>query len=381
MQSDGNFVIYVGGQAIWSTSTSGTAGSHIVMQVDGNLVLYTPSGQAVWQSGTSGLSAQAPFSLIMQSDHNLVIYNNADQAVWTSNTHVGACQCDYSCHPGSVTGTQGYLGNGAQLTAGQSISANDGQCVLSAVMQGDGNFVLYGSDGHAYWQTATTNLGGNRIVMQGDGNLVIYTASNAAVWQSGSSGRQAQAPFTLALQSDHNLVIYNAAGQAVWQSSTSVGACSSAPSGGSNRAQLVACGQDVYNNRYNMQYTEGSQRWSGITGRVYPPSAPPYSDCSSTITWCYWTIFGNGPDFVNNDNWGGGYTGTMASNSVQIDCSQLQPGDIILYGSGYPWDHVEMYMGNGITISHGGDPASFESATSNQGFDTFQCRTYPQVGS
>jgi len=149
--------------------------------------------------------------------------------------------------------------------------------------------------------------------------------------------------------------------------------------GAARRAKLVACGQDVYNNRYNMHYTEGSQRWSGIQDRIYPPSAPPYSDCSSTITWCYWTIFGGGPDFVNNDNWQGGYTGTMATSSQLISCSDMQPGDIILYGSGYPWDHVEMYMGNGQTISHGADPASYESSTSDQGFDTFQCRTYPQV--
>jgi len=155
--------------------------------------------------------------------------------------------------------------------------------------------------------------------------------------------------------------------------------CQSAGTPGDNRSQLVACGNTIYAQRYNMHYTEGSQRWSGITGQVYPPNAPPYSDCSSTVTWCYWTIFGNGPDFVNNENWQAGYTGTMSDNSQVIDCSDMQPGDIILYGTTSSWAHVEMYMGNGKTISHGTDPASYESSTSNQGFQTFSCRTYPQV--
>jgi len=155
----------------------------------------------------------------------------------------------------------------------------------------------------------------------------------------------------------------------------------SMPSGStsSQRQSLVACGQALYNNRANEHYNENSpQRWSGIDDKVYPPSAPTYSDCSSAVTWCYWTIFGNGPDIINGENWSAGYTGTMATHGQEIDCSQMQPGDVVLYGSGYPWDHAEMYMGNGENVSHGADPVSYESSTSNQGFDTFQCRSYIQ---
>jgi LysM repeat protein len=146
--------------------------------------------------------------------------------------------------------------------------------------------------------------------------------------------------------------------------------------GGDSRGQLVACGQALYNNRYNEVYSQSASRWQGINNGIYPPSTPTYSDCSSAVSWCYWTVFGNGPDIINNANWGGGYTGTMASNGWAIDCSDLQPGDVILYGSGSPWDHVEMYMGNGKTVSHGADPVSYESASSLQGFASNQCRRY-----
>ncbi|MGW7459229.1 FG-GAP-like repeat-containing protein [Streptomyces sp. NPDC054797] len=53
MQSDGNFVVYAadGKTALWSTKTS-TPSSYAVLQPRGVLVLYTASGQSLWTSGT-----------------------------------------------------------------------------------------------------------------------------------------------------------------------------------------------------------------------------------------------------------------------------------------------------------------------------------------
>jgi len=147
-------------------------------------------------------------------------------------------------------------------------------------------------------------------------------------------------------------------------------------SSSSQRAALVACGQALYNNRAKEHYTEGGSRWQGIQDKIRPPSAPTYSDCSSAVSWCYWTVFGNGPDIINGDNWQGGYTGTMASHGTAIPCSSMQPGDVALYGSGSPWDHAEMYMGNGQMVSHGADPVSYEPSSSLQGFAQMQCRRY-----
>ena len=63
MQSDGNLVLYSGikggpaNNPLWSTQTGGKRvggllASQAVMQADGNLVLYTRAGKAVWNSGT-----------------------------------------------------------------------------------------------------------------------------------------------------------------------------------------------------------------------------------------------------------------------------------------------------------------------------------------
>lgn len=51
-QKDGNFVSYRGNNAVWSTKTNGDGGAVIRMQNDGNLVMYTPPGQAVWSTNS-----------------------------------------------------------------------------------------------------------------------------------------------------------------------------------------------------------------------------------------------------------------------------------------------------------------------------------------
>lgn len=54
MQGDGNFVLYGGGGAVWSTGTQRNPGSYIIVQDDGNCVIYSPSGPDLWSSGTAG---------------------------------------------------------------------------------------------------------------------------------------------------------------------------------------------------------------------------------------------------------------------------------------------------------------------------------------
>ena len=53
MQSDGNFVCYDQfNRAHWATGTNGRGGTRVVLQDDGNLVIYTSGGSPVWASNT-----------------------------------------------------------------------------------------------------------------------------------------------------------------------------------------------------------------------------------------------------------------------------------------------------------------------------------------
>ena len=52
MQGDGNFVLYhVNNAPAWASNTAGAPGSFVVMQNDGNLVIYRPNFP-IWASNT-----------------------------------------------------------------------------------------------------------------------------------------------------------------------------------------------------------------------------------------------------------------------------------------------------------------------------------------
>jgi len=82
LQGDGNLVLYSPSRALWSSKTAGKGGSKFITQGDGNLVLYTKKGAPVWNSGTAGKGLS---SLFMQGDGNLVLYNTNGHT-WASRT-------------------------------------------------------------------------------------------------------------------------------------------------------------------------------------------------------------------------------------------------------------------------------------------------------
>lgn len=94
-------------------------------------------------------AANGRYKLIMQSsDGNLVLYSPST-ALWAS-------------------GTQGHPGD-------------------FALMQSDGNFVIYRQGGGiADWASGTQGNPGAYLIMQGDGNLVIYRQGGVAIWSSGT---------------------------------------------------------------------------------------------------------------------------------------------------------------------------------------------------
>lgn len=100
--------------------------------------------------------------------------------------------------------------------ANERIISKDGRYELR--MQVDGNFVLYYravTPLHATWESNTDGSGADRAVMQQDGNLVLYRGGTA-IWQSNTDGFPGG---TLVVQNDGNVVIYEG-GVARWASGT-----------------------------------------------------------------------------------------------------------------------------------------------------------------
>lgn len=85
MQADGNLVLYQNGttKALWATGTHGKKVAFAIMQGDGNFVVYAPDNTVLWHAGTQGNPGSV---LILQDDGNLVIYAPGNKAIWASNT-------------------------------------------------------------------------------------------------------------------------------------------------------------------------------------------------------------------------------------------------------------------------------------------------------
>jgi hypothetical protein len=101
LQTDGNFVLYDKTPAAvapgrerpypdWSSHTDGRAVDRVVMQTDGNLVMFPPSSdcfsapcngrpKAVWQSGTRGHPSS---HLRIQDNGHAVIYDGSSNDIW-----------------------------------------------------------------------------------------------------------------------------------------------------------------------------------------------------------------------------------------------------------------------------------------------------------
>lgn len=61
-----------------------------------------------------------------------------------------------------------------------------------AVMQDDGNFVVYDSFQNHFFDTKTNGNPGAFIIIQDDGNLVVYASDGLTpLWQSGTSATEA----------------------------------------------------------------------------------------------------------------------------------------------------------------------------------------------
>jgi hypothetical protein len=192
MQGDGNLVLYGPGQTpLWYTRTNGGSDRRLVMQGDGNLVIYDGANRALWNTQTGG---NAGAVLNLQDDGNLVLYAPGGRPIWYTGT--------------SATG----LVNGASLSGATSQYIQSPNRQYRLVMQGDGNLVVYrGSE--AQWATWTNGGSDRRLVMQSDGNLVIYDATNRALWNTQTGGN---AGAVLNLQDDGNVVLYSPGGRAIW---------------------------------------------------------------------------------------------------------------------------------------------------------------------
>jgi len=118
MQTDGNLVLYRnGGGAIWDSGTARSGAARAAMQTDGNFVLYTAQGRPVWDTKTAG--RRGAF-LAVQNDGNVVAYVGRSP-VWTADTAGGVKHTHSSSLFDKIGGAVSSIGSGIAHAAGDVV--------------------------------------------------------------------------------------------------------------------------------------------------------------------------------------------------------------------------------------------------------------------
>lgn len=80
MQIDGNLVLYNQfDQPVWQLGTAGNPGAFLAFQPDGNLVLYRADGFPLTYTGTNGTAAD---QFIVQDDSDVLLYGSSGEIYW-----------------------------------------------------------------------------------------------------------------------------------------------------------------------------------------------------------------------------------------------------------------------------------------------------------
>lgn len=145
----------------------------------------------------------------------------------------------------------------------------------TAVLQGDGNFVVSQKGGSAIWASyynaAGAGVGPYRLYMQSDGNAVVYDSQNVVTWSSNTAGKGV-GPYKLVINDDNSLTIVESNGNWIWSSmrdKTSAFRVATTQSTGytpeTNTFQLknldVNCGGNAVNQFYLKRDGRGSYKY------------------------------------------------------------------------------------------------------------------------
>ncbi len=108
-------------------------------------------------------------------------------------------------------GRCGTIYTGTYMNEGHWLGSCNGKFI--AIMQMDGNFVVYNNTSQANFSARTNRDTPNFAVLQQDGNFVVYDNRWTPLWASNTAGMGVK---KMVMQDDGNLVLQKADGQPVW---------------------------------------------------------------------------------------------------------------------------------------------------------------------
>lgn len=123
---------------------------------------------------------------------------------------------------------------------------------------------------------------------------------------------------------------------------------------------LFAYHHKMKNGKLQMTYTEDMNlRMIGVQKKMYLPKLPPYADCSSFTTWCYFAAHWRDPNNAGYDGVGYGELQWYNPYSHLVEQGQREC-DIVFYGSGVnAIEHVALLVNSKEVVSFGSEGAPY----------------------
>src|SRR5258708_11323709 len=166
------------------------------MQTDGNFVVYSQAGTALWSTGTAGTGAS---TFEVQDDGNVVL----SIFKWSAGVYAAATPGTYN----NPCGTATALNAGQTLASGQCLVSPSGQYFL--YMAPDGNLYIYDwAHSTGTWGPGTGGHPGAYATLQTDGNFAVYAADGTALSSSGTGRTYSE---RLELENDSRIIIFRSA--------------------------------------------------------------------------------------------------------------------------------------------------------------------------
>ena len=200
------------GRVFWAQDNQGKLTGEAIL-MNGQFYLYGYGGNEVWNLQPRNAGFEWPVSgddarddrlsyadrLVMQEDGNLVLYNANDNDLFASATAVAMV---------AAPAARDRLAPGQGLYATESITSSNG--LYEFVHHSDGRLVLRRTvDGKEYWSQGDAGILSGAIELQADGELRQTAPGGGEAWRTGPGS-------VLIMQDDANLVLYDAQWSAVW---------------------------------------------------------------------------------------------------------------------------------------------------------------------
>jgi hypothetical protein len=141
-----------------------------------------------------------------------------DLTAYNGRTYADLANLNNLDEPEFLEGRIDHVNSSQELAAENSAISTNGW--YHAVMQSDGNFVIYNVlTSHACWSSGTANHHNSKLVMGGDGNLYVWDlVANHASWMTGTFPNHNT---SLVMGNDGNLFIWdNVSNGAIWMTGT-----------------------------------------------------------------------------------------------------------------------------------------------------------------